>query len=298
MQSFDVYLPEDTSQMPQYKIENRYYRVDTLERVPQEVSTFAFGMFPGILNSKPLLVRKTNGREWILFDTDDTELRKLGSSNYFTSSGPFLPPIEMKILNTQDRILDGFENTNLPPFDPRIKSMIENAIASNRPLPVADDTVVLDPEIRMYVAYPINLQVTSSQLAGQPRIHEEIGQLRTQTTSNQVQNISTFSQPEKDLHQLSYETLVKQLYGIPVGLPDFLILNGLKVKFIPFSQLNTIQIERYIIEPLLQPWAGPPLEKSGNTPVNRILTIFGKNGMTYVVKALYDPNSNQIYSPV
>ena len=94
------------------------------------------------------------------------------------------------------------------------------------------------------------------------------------------------------LHQLSYETLVKQLYGLPVILPEFLILNGLKVNFVPFSQLNTIQIDRYIIEPLLQPWAGLP-----SSP-NRIITIFGTNGITYLIKAKYDQSSNQIYPPV
>ena len=109
--------------------------------------------------------------------------------------------------------------------------------------------------------------------------------------SNQVQ-VQISPLPEENLHKLSYETLVKQLYGLSVTLPEHLIVNGLKVNFIPFSQLNRIQIERYIIEPLLQPWAGPPSTR------NRILTIFGTNGMTYLVKALYDPVSNQIFPPI
>ena len=99
------------------------------------------------------------------------------------------------------------------------------------------------------------------------------------------------SEPVDQLQQQSYETLVKQLYGLPVTLPESLVVNGLKLNFIPFSQLSTIQIERYIIEPLLQPWAGPP-----NTQ-NRILTIFGKNGMSYLVKARYDQATNQIFQP-
>lgn len=95
-----------------------------------------------------------------------------------------------------------------------------------------------------------------------------------------------------DLTQQSYETLVKQIYGLPVTLPESLIVNGLRLEFIPFSQLNTIQIERYIIEPLLQPWAGPPSTQ------NRIITIFDRNGMTYLVKALYDQASGRIFPPV
>jgi hypothetical protein len=97
------------------------------------------------------------------------------------------------------------------------------------------------------------------------------------------------SNDQNALQQLSYETLLKQLYGLPIILPQFLIVNGVKVNFIPFSQINSIQIDRYLIEPLLQPWAEPP---------NRILTIFGKNGMTYLVKAKYDAVSNQIFPPV
>ena len=86
--------------------------------------------------------------------------------------------------------------------------------------------------------------------------------------------------------------LIKRLYNLPVDMPEFLIVNGLKLNFIPFSQVSSIQIERYIIEPLLQPWAGPPNIQ------NRIITIFDKNGMTYLLKANYDPVSNQIFPPV
>ena len=88
---------------------------------------------------------------------------------------------------------------------------------------------------------------------------------------------------------LSHEALIKQIYGLPVETPEFLILNNLKVNFIPFSQVNTIQIERYLIEPLLQVWASPP---------NKIITIFDINGMTYLVKARFDPVSNQIFPPI
>lgn len=131
------------------------------------------------------------------------------------------------------------------------------------------------------------------QRPGNP-VSNNMDRVRTflQETRNSESNLASLNQPEKQLHELSYETLTKQLYGLPVTIPEFLILNGLKVNFIPFSDINTIQIERYIIEPLLQPWAGPPSTQ------NRILTIFGKNGMTYLVKAKYDQTSNQIYPPV
>ena len=101
---------------------------------------------------------------------------------------------------------------------------------------------------------------------------------------------------EFNLENESYETLLKQLYNIPVIQPTFLILNGLRVYFISFQEVSEMlsqnKVSKYIIEPILQPWAGPPLTQ------NRILTIFGTNGMTYLVKALYDQASNQIFPPI
>ena len=101
---------------------------------------------------------------------------------------------------------------------------------------------------------------------------------------------------EQNMLQQSYETLLKQLYGLPVQSPEFLIVNGLKVNFVLFEQIANMlsqnQIERFILDPLLQPWAGPP-----GTP-NRILTMFGRNGMSYLVKARYDPVTNQMFAPI
>jgi hypothetical protein len=99
-----------------------------------------------------------------------------------------------------------------------------------------------------------------------------------------------------DLFRQSYATFLKQLYGIPVQLPEYLIINGLRANFVPFQQITQMlsqnQIERFVLDPLLQPWAGPPVT------TNRILTMFGKNGITYLVKAQYDPKQNQIFSPI
>ena len=110
---------------------------------------------------------------------------------------------------------------------------------------------------------------------------------------------SSQDQREEDINPLfkqSYETLLKQLYDLPVEVPEYLIVNGLRVSFIPFQQISQMlsqnQIERYILDPMLQPWVGPP-----NSP-NRIVTMFGKNGITYLIKARYDPQSNQIYPPM
>ena len=108
-------------------------------------------------------------------------------------------------------------------------------------------------------------------------------------------------QPEKltypnTLVSQSYETLIKRLYGILVELPEFLIINDLRVNFISFqdtaSKLQNNEIERYIVDPLLQPWAGVP------GTLNRILTLFTRNGMTYLVKVQYNQETAQIFPPI
>jgi hypothetical protein len=62
-----------------------------------------------------------------------------------------------------------------------------------------------------------------------------------------------------------HETLVKQLYGIPVQNPEFLIVNDLRANFISFEQMiQNSQIERYVFDSMLQPWAGPPNKQNFN----------------------------------
>ena len=101
---------------------------------------------------------------------------------------------------------------------------------------------------------------------------------------NQQRNNTT-----NTLFKESYETLLKKLYNLPVLLPEFLTINGTKINFIPFSQVSSIQIQSYKIDPLLQPWSDK---------TNKIITLFDSNGTTYLVKAQYDPVTNQIFPPI
>jgi hypothetical protein len=98
------------------------------------------------------------------------------------------------------------------------------------------------------------------------------------------------------LFTVSFETLLKQLYGLPVTLPSELIINGIRTPFINFDELvqkfKGQEINRYILNPMLQSWAGPPGTQ------NRIITLFAKNGLTYLAKVRYDQQSNQIYPPI
>jgi len=101
---------------------------------------------------------------------------------------------------------------------------------------------------------------------------------------------------EDPLLAQSYEQLMRQFYGLPTELPASLVINGVNTQFIDFQtagDLLTInQISRYILDPILQPWAGLP-----NSP-NRIVTLFHVNGLNYLIKAGYNPQNGQIYPPV
>lgn len=96
--------------------------------------------------------------------------------------------------------------------------------------------------------------------------------------------------PPSEIEQ-SVQTLFRQLYGLPVELPTSLLVDRLEAPFVSFDQVSSLPIERFTINPLLQPWAGPP-----GTP-NRIITLILRDGRVMIVKARFDPKTNQIFPP-
>jgi hypothetical protein len=70
------------------------------------------------------------------------------------------------------------------------------------------------------------------------------------------------------------------------NLPESLILNGLRVDFIPFEEMSQMlqsgKIAKYDIDPLLQPIGS----------LNRTFTMYGINGMIYLTKGQYDLSSS------
>jgi hypothetical protein len=87
------------------------------------------------------------------------------------------------------------------------------------------------------------------------------------------------------LFEKSYENLVRHLYKLPA--------DGIKDNLVTFQQISEMlsrnQIERFVIDPLSQSLTNPP---------NNVLTMYGKDGMIYLVKAKYDPIKNQILPPI
>ena len=223
-----------------------------------------------------------------LFVTDGDDLYNIGQSlTYNRSSNRPLAVHELTIPRLNPFGIN-FIPAPLPPFNERQKTLIMNS--TSPPVGILLDNEyravemersevgIRRPFLRIQSTTPLSMNFDGDSSSESP-------------ISSPRRSSSPINQPDV-LAQLSYETLVKQLYGLPIVLPEFLIVNGLKVNFISFSQLGTIQIDRYIIEPLLQSWAGSPSTQ------NRIITIFGRNGITYLVKALYNSSTNQIFPPV
>ena len=126
------------------------------------------------------------------------------------------------------------------------------------------------------------------RLNGETATYDQILNLLNQSVATPQQQIIRLNL-ENTIFQESYKTLLKRLYNLTVILPEYLIFNGLKVNFIPFSQVSSIQIIKYEIDPLLQSWSD-----NGNT----ILTLVDNNGQSYLVKARFDPINNQIFPPI
>lgn len=101
---------------------------------------------------------------------------------------------------------------------------------------------------------------------------------------------------EPSLHRQSVETLMRQLYGLPVTLPQELTVNQLQTPFVTFDRavelIQSGRVQRFTLDPLLQPWAGPP------TSPNRIVTLILNDGTTVLVRAHYNPINNNIMPPV
>uniref|UniRef100_A0A6C0IYM3 Uncharacterized protein n=1 Tax=viral metagenome TaxID=1070528 RepID=A0A6C0IYM3_9ZZZZ len=56
---------------------------------------------------------------------------------------------------------------------------------------------------------------------------------------------------------------MRQLYGLPVTLPQELTVNQLQTPFVTFDRAVEL-IQRFTLDPLLQPWAGLPDESESN----------------------------------
>ena len=89
-----------------------------------------------------------------------------------------------------------------------------------------------------------------------------------------------------------YVTFLSQMYSIPIEQSYY------PMNFISFVEASSLLgqnlVEKYEVDPILQVWSGF-LQVSNNQEIReRIITLYLKNGNTYLVKALYNPITQQI----
>ena len=138
-----------------------------------------------------------------------------------------------------------------------------------------------------------NRQASALREAMQRHIGETYDELMTrylerqtpEARRNYLDRLNAPAESDKTFWE-SYELLLRQLYNLPVSVETSLISFQEAVQ-----KLQQDEIERWEIDPLMQPLAGPP------TSPNRIITLIGKDALKWYVKAKYDPKTQQIYSP-
>lgn len=91
-----------------------------------------------------------------------------------------------------------------------------------------------------------------------------------------------------------YETFLSQMYGIPIPQSYF------PMNFISFIEASSLLqqnlVEKFEVDPILQVWSGVSQLSIGNHETKeRIITLYLKNGNNYLVKAIYNPITQQIF---
>lgn len=249
------------------------------------------------LTSNPVIVYTENG--WVITSTVNLNYKII---SYSSREALIEPTSEV------DRLI-------IPDVSGDMSVMISGDMSGNLPtvleessLPRYNDsllreiTVVVDNRKRLSTILGSNSNFNS--LIPSRSDQEEITRNNGLNEARMEQQVRENIEPTDLLFKQSYETLLKQLYGTErtlgqnlsgsVQLPEYLIINGLRANFVSVQRIGEMlsqnQIERHIIDPLLQTWAGPP----GTS--YRIFTFLGKNGVSYLVRARYNAQTNQIFS--
>jgi hypothetical protein len=74
-----------------------------------------------------------------------------------------------------------------------------------------------------------------------------------------------------------------------IKLKEYVVINGTKHNLTSYNDIRNLvisgNISHHVVDPSLQVWI------TDSSKGNRIVTLFGKNGMIYYIKAQYDPIS-------
>ena len=232
--------------------------------------------------------------QWVLLEAND-ELEFItnfwpGRSNKYTRQLALIETVEAWVLfSTQNNelILESETHSLVPQKLSELR--ITNAYFLKFPeVDLLEHQIYKKLPSREITPFNVNIASLISQAILSSSLLTDIGVEIIIVTPDSLNILAPRSRPFI-INPSNYSTFQER----PPELPQFIIIHGLKVNFISFPDIGDMlsqnKIERYIIDPSLQ-----YLIENSNT----IFTFFGKNGITYLVKGRYDPQTNQIFPPV
>lgn len=318
---------QDETHLYAYKIGDRYYCTHDFFPIDLEGRSFIVLAWPPdvVLYSQPILI--VSGHDYGIYHTNNGDLSSivpLSLDSVITAR--YRLNFTVEIGGQVQRITD-----ILPTFNGNIENDIVNCIAQgrpvsslytihvpgdtqrHRPLDQEDDDITTGSQ-RVNNGYEAPLHFSPYRDRDEVDARSSLPSLFHSELSEDESDWYIPSSPNpKRARQTLLEskdqertfitdnvvqTLLRQLYHIPVELPDRLPLVGIGIQgeVISFDRAKTLlekdMVTKFSLDPYLQPWAGPPEGE------NRMITLTCKNGSTYLVKAQYIFETNQIFPPL
>ena len=251
-----VELPS-TARFPLYDVQGNYFTGNTLTHFSGPVNIISRTILdPSTLSSEPILVYTQNG--WVILVSRNNTAVVVASSPPQAINQPTENVISLivpNISNISTSNVERLERIQLPPFNPDLLLQIENIVRQHSPLYITSwmrnneipsmgeyypnlsglNIISNQPAHMVSGVMPIEQSIDTREWVRPPQIEQEIRNQNQRSSTEEVLNQTNIRNDET---KQSYETLLKQLYGIPVQLPESLVINGLKVNFVPFEQIG------------------------------------------------------------
>ncbi len=107
-----------------------------------------------------------------------------------------------------------------------------------------------------------------------------------------AENRAEIRELDFEIEHIKITPYSKPMINSKTGLPEYILYQGLHVKFIEFvkfqKMLEKKKIYYYFIDNDIQKWAKSP---------NKLFLVFGINGITYLLNVRYNKKKNIIYPP-
>lgn len=252
------------------------------------------------LTSKPMFVQVGNQVAVMCFNSEDSEgeiisqhVNQFSLDNYVVDYGNIMIPEAIREVepNTRQYYLEDLV-TDLEFFSHEMIDALRSSMDNRSPLgnyigvtPISNDIVSFTPRFTN-ISNPIWQNYILEH-----NIPASIARSIPNTISSNISPPPTLLREQTNLREQSYDTLLKQLYGLPVEIPNNFVIEGVRIDVIPFSDLTNYipMVVSTNIDPQLQPWAGPP----GTS--YRMVTLHLNDGTSKIVKGPHRGREDQIF---